>query len=128
MMLKPKLVSFDTASWDLLTKEQSAACSRILKLFASGSVIPFFTSTHLEEMMQHGNRSVVETRQIMLRRLPFVTYLGGRNSGHGDVGWLLDLREAEFEMLCEQPQATAVMVVERVKGRCELLLLGGRIV
>ena len=116
-MFKPKLVSLDTSSWDLLTKQQSAACGRIQKVFASGSVIPFFTSTHLEELMQHGNQSVVEARQMMLRRLPFVTYLRGRNSGHGDVGWLLDLREAEFDVLCEQPQATAEIVVEQVRQR-----------
>ena len=114
-MFRPKLVSLDTASWDLLTKEQNDAARRVLNLFASGSVIPFFTSTHLDELMQHGNRTVVDARQAMLRRLRFVTYLQGCNSGHGDVGWLLDLREAEMGVLCEVRGATTDVVLERVR-------------
>lgn len=51
----------------------------------------------------------------MVRRLPFVTYIGGRNAGHGDVGWFLDLLEAKMAVLCEVHGATADCVFERVR-------------
>src|SRR5260221_13644129 len=106
IMFRPKLVSLDTASWNLLEKQKDPAAKRVFQVFGSGSVIPFFTGTHLDELMQHGNRDLVASRQLMLRRLPFVCYLQGRNPGYGDVGWLLDLCEAEMGILCEIHDAT----------------------
>jgi hypothetical protein len=115
-MYRPKVVCLDTASWDLLTRKQTCAAQRIFDLFKSGSIIPFLTSTHLDELMQHGDRAVVDSRQAFLRRLPFVAYIQGRY-GEGEVGWLLDLCELEMGVLCDSHDGTAESVLEAVRGR-----------
>lgn len=115
-MIRPKLVALDTASWDSIARQKTDAASRILNLLAHGSLIPFFTGTHFDELMQHGNRNVVDARQSLLRRLPFVSYIQGRE-GYNDVGWWLDLCELEMGILCDTHDASADVVLKEAQNR-----------
>lgn len=115
-LLRPKIVSLDTATWGLLAKEQTPETQRIHRILSSGELIPFFTDTVLMELFGHGNDEVVTARITMIRRLPFVTFLKGC-ANHASVGWLLDLREAEILAIRDLPEPTAQNVLERVRGQ-----------
>lgn len=123
-MIRPKLVALDTASWDWLAREKTDVASRVLNLLGQGALVPFFTGTHLDELMQHGNRNVVDARQCLLRGLPFVSYLQGRE-GHNDVGWWLDLCELEMGILCDKHDASADVVLQESRDRFTVRFCSG---
>jgi len=61
-MLRHKIVSLDTATWAILTRDQTPEVQRIHSIFLSGEVIPFFTNTVVIELLRHGDEKVVEAR------------------------------------------------------------------
>jgi len=115
-IIRPKIVSLDTATWGLIAKEQSLAVDRINRIFWSGAVVPFFMDTVIMELLAHGNDNVVKSRIAMIRRLPFVHFMKGC-PGHAGVGWLLDLREAEMAVIRDFPNAKSEDVLNIVRSQ-----------
>lgn len=116
MILSPKLVALDTATWGLLASENSEDVHRIFRTFESGVIIPFFTSIHLSELTQHGGDEVLKKRIQMLRRLLFVSYIKATDPGD-IVGFLLDLHEREIQALLHEPTLSVDEVANRVRPK-----------
>jgi hypothetical protein len=108
-MLRPKFISLDNSSWVAITRGEDSA-DRILATFATGLVVPFFTSLHLWEFFQHADDSLFSRRIDLLRRLPFVAFprcIYGSDS----PGNIIDLEELEMACLRDSPTSTCEEIV-----------------
>jgi hypothetical protein len=113
---QPRLVSLDTASWGRIAHNKTAASAkRIFKLFDSGAIIPFFTSSHFEELARHKNDSVFRDRVALIRSLPFVRYPKLRESPM-HIGDTLEAREYEMAVLVHYPAASHEFIIEQSRA------------
>jgi hypothetical protein len=113
----PRLVAIDSASWARIAYNiQAADAKRILKIFDSGRVIPFFTEFHVEELVRHKNDTVFRNRVELIRSLPFVAF-PKRPEPIGNIGNSLEARELEMRVLLDWPDATLDFIAEHVRPK-----------
>lgn len=113
----PKLVCIDTASWIRIACDvQATDAKRILKVFDSGRVAPFFTEFHVHELVRPKDDAVFWSRVELIRSLPFVAF-PKRPDPVGTVGNSLEARELEMRVLLDYPNAPLDLVVEHVRPK-----------
>lgn len=113
----PRLVAIDSASWARIAYDvQSSDAKRILRVFDSGRVAPFFTEFHVEELVQHKSNAVFRSRVELIRSLPFVAF-PKRPDPVGNIGNSLEARELEMRVLLDWPDAPLDFIVNQVRPR-----------
>lgn len=125
-MLQPLLVSIDTASWGRLARASYSDqwVKRIFEFFNSGKIIPFLTSSHLEELAHHENDAVVAQRIDCIRRIPHIAF--PKDTSDDYVGGPLNLRENEMSEFLAHSTASHEEVVAAVKPSVTNGYLSGR--
>lgn len=116
LLSPPKLVCLDTATWGNLARDfnKDRIALRAIELLQDDHLVPFVTWHHLAELVHHGNREVVAARINLLRSLKFVAF-PRQPEEIAHVGSAIDLRDAEFSVLLESPQATHSEIIHRVR-------------
>ncbi len=84
-------------------------------MFRSGRV-PVFCWHHLEELIQHENKDLVDSRLAYLRTVPHVAYVRP-SDGHESPGTVVDVFAAEAEVALEHPEADVFEVRELARNR-----------
>ncbi|WP_397381649.1 hypothetical protein [Prosthecobacter sp.] len=97
---------------------------RIFAVFNSGGIIPFLTSTHLEELAHHENDVVVAQRIDFIRRIPHIAFPNDALDDY--VGGPLELRENEMGEVLTHSKASHEEVVAAVKPSVTSGYLSGR--
>lgn len=117
-LLQPKLVALDTSTWGNLARDadRDPAARRVLDLFGEGTVVPFLTYHHIEELFAHANARVRQSRAQLLRSLPWVAFMR-LPAPVAYVGSILNLREAEIDVLLRRPTANIAEVIAAVRPR-----------
>jgi hypothetical protein len=111
----PRLVSIDTASWGRIAQDlNDANAKRILRVFDSNRIVPFFTEFHLEELVRHNNDQIFKKRVDLIRSLPFVSF-PKRPEPIGNVGNSLEVREREMRLLLDYPDAPHDFIIKEVR-------------
>lgn len=115
-MFKPRFICLDTASWGRLARtwKTDNAAQRVLSCFDSGAIIPFVTSSILEELVRHENDDTFAERVRFLRRLPFIAFpkLPEAPTFLGDT---LEAREYEMAVLIDHPAAGCDEIIRKVR-------------
>jgi hypothetical protein len=88
----------------------------VLSCFDSGAIIPFVTSSILEELVRHENDDTFAERVRFLRRLRFVAFpkLPEAPTFLGDT---LEAREYEMAALVEKPNASHAEIISVTRPR-----------
>lgn len=84
-------------------------------MFRSGRV-PVFCWHHLEELVQHENEDLVDSRLAYLRAMPYAAYVRP-SDGLDTPGTVVDVFAAEAEVAFEHPQADVLEVRELARSR-----------
>lgn len=116
MIIRPKLLCLDTSSWSRLARESATSpyAQNVLSALGTGRLVPFFTSSHLEELAQHENDEEFEKRLSLLRSLPFVGFFK-ICSQIEQVGNPIEVREFEMRAVVERSATNHAQVVELVQ-------------
>jgi hypothetical protein len=118
MVVRPKLISLDTATWGNLArdKDRNAAAQELIKRLSVGDVIPFLSWHHVAELIHHGSQKVFNQRVALFRSLPFIAFLK-QSQEKAYIGNIIDLRNAEIFEAFRDPAADHATIIERASGR-----------
>ena len=118
MVVRPKLISLDTATWGNLArdKDRNAAAQELIKRLSVGDVIPFLSWHHVAELIHHGSQKVFNQRVALFRSLPFIAFLK-QSQEKAYIGNIIDLRNAEISEAFRDPAANHATIIERASGR-----------
>jgi hypothetical protein len=118
MVVRPKLISLDTATWGNLArdKDRDAAAQELIKRLSVGDVIPFLSWHHVAELIHHGSQKVFNERVALFRSLPFTAFLK-QSQEEAYIGNIIDLRNAEISEAFRDPAADHFAIIERASGR-----------
>ena len=115
-MICPKIVCLDSATWGNLARDQEkdADAKRLVSILNTGTLIPFITWYHLEEICQHANAAVYDSRVYLFESLRFVAF-PQLPQEVGNVGSLIELRNLEISALLENPTSSLDQIVGDVR-------------
>ncbi len=115
-MLTPRLVCLDSSTWGNLARDWkvNADANRLLGLLNSGSVVPYFTWHHVEEIIQHADDDVYESRVSLIRDIRFVSY-PMLPTQIGNIGSLMELRNFEIMALLQNPTRSTEKLVDVIR-------------
>jgi hypothetical protein len=121
MLVRPKYVSLDTASWVKLIRDLALPeVQRILVILRSGDLIPYITFEHVLELFQVDTQKQREERLKFFRNLELVA----TPKIFSDPPWAktpvctscMDVREFEIRSLLHDPGLTLDQVVSSVRS------------
>jgi len=118
MVVRPKLVSLDTATWGNIArdKDRDGSVQELITRLSIGDVIPFLSWHHVAELAHHGSEKVFNQRVALFRSLPFVAFLKQAQE-KAYIGNIIDLRNAEISEVFRDPAADHATIIERASGR-----------
>src|SRR6266550_4433011 len=118
MLVRPKLISLDTASWGNLArdKDRDVAAREVITRLSAGDVIPFLSWHHVAELTHHGSEKVFNQRVALFRSLPFIAFLK-QSQEKAYIGSVIDLRNAEISEAFRDPAAEHATIIERASGK-----------
>lgn len=125
-IIVPKLIAIDTSILGKVAKDYSSQTHsrrnkalKFLTTITDRGLIPFFCMHHFQEILQHDNDSVVNSRLSLIKRFPQVAWVKSL-SPEGLVGSIIDVQGTEISKLINDPDISIEALVAEI--RQELIL------
>jgi hypothetical protein len=116
-LLRPKLISLDSATWGNLARDKDRENARkLITRLSAGDVVPFLSWHHIAELIHHGSDDVFDQRVALLRSIPFIAFLK-QPQEEAYIGSIVDLRSAEIAEAFRDPLADHASIVRRAESK-----------
>ncbi len=103
-MFSPKFVCLDSSTWGHLSKDRKkdSHAQRIIPILNLGTLVPYFTWHHIEEICQHADDLIYENRVSLIHSLRFVAF-PKQSRQIANVGNIIDLQSFEIMAMLHNP-------------------------